>query len=269
MNDLDLRSVERELCRIPDVRAARIVVGPDTEPVEVHILAVPGKHAKQVVRDIQSVAMASVGLEIDHRIVSVVQLEDPVVEPPASPGAPAAPASAAQAPEAVAVSAAPGPAPVPPAADPEGAASSNGRAEAAPTSPPAGTNTGERPVVESVHLLRRGPRCSAEVALRAGEVEATGTVEGSAAASATLRLVAEATLDALRQLDGTAAQVTVETATVTSFGDRPVAMAVLVLMVPPYEELLTGSAPVRSMGEHEAVARAVLDATNRRLRPPR
>src|SRR5437773_10958720 len=44
-------------------------------PTEVHILASPEKHAKQVVRDIQSVAMASFGLDLDRRLISVVQLE--------------------------------------------------------------------------------------------------------------------------------------------------------------------------------------------------
>jgi len=44
-----------------------------------------------------------------------------------------------------------------------------------------------------------------------------------------------------------------------------VALTTLVLLVPPHEEVLTGSAPVRGAGEHEAVARSVLDAVNRRL----
>jgi hypothetical protein len=53
-----------------------IVTGPDAEPREVHVLASSGKPPKQVVRDIQSLAMASYGLALDHRIVSVVQLDD-------------------------------------------------------------------------------------------------------------------------------------------------------------------------------------------------
>jgi hypothetical protein len=42
----------------------------------VHILAEPGKPAKQIVRDVQSLALAQHGIEIDHRMVSVVQLSD-------------------------------------------------------------------------------------------------------------------------------------------------------------------------------------------------
>ena len=41
---------------------------------EVHVLALPGKPAKQVVRDVQSVAMAAFGIALDRRKVSVVQM---------------------------------------------------------------------------------------------------------------------------------------------------------------------------------------------------
>src|SRR5438876_4631911 len=73
--ELDLTALERELCRLPEVNAARIVADDIGRPVEIHILAGSGKHAKQVARDIQSVAMASFGLELDRRIISVVQLD--------------------------------------------------------------------------------------------------------------------------------------------------------------------------------------------------
>jgi hypothetical protein len=71
----NLGDVEAELCRLPDVVAARIVADPSGRPVEVHVLAHTGKHAKQVVRDVQSVALASFGIDLDRRIVSVVQLD--------------------------------------------------------------------------------------------------------------------------------------------------------------------------------------------------
>ena len=52
----------------------------DAHPIEVHVLAGGVKPAKQVVRDVQSVAMAQFDLDIDHRIVSVVQIPDDSVE---------------------------------------------------------------------------------------------------------------------------------------------------------------------------------------------
>ncbi len=70
----ELDDLEAELCRLPDVVATRIVADDGGRPVEVHVLAHTGKHPKQVVRDVQSVALASFGMELDRRTVSVVQL---------------------------------------------------------------------------------------------------------------------------------------------------------------------------------------------------
>lgn len=72
---MNVRSLEDTLHRIPGVEAARVILD-GSVPSEIHILAHPGKAAKQVVRDVQSVALAAFGVEIDRRIVSVVQIEN-------------------------------------------------------------------------------------------------------------------------------------------------------------------------------------------------
>lgn len=69
-----LPELEDSLRQIPGVKAASVVTGPDAVPTEVHVLAAPGKAAKQVVRDVQSLALARFDIDIDHRIVSVVQI---------------------------------------------------------------------------------------------------------------------------------------------------------------------------------------------------
>jgi hypothetical protein len=71
-----LPELEASLRQIPGVKAASVVTGPDAVPTEVHVLAAPGKAAKQVVRDVQSLALARFDIDIDHRIVSVVQIGD-------------------------------------------------------------------------------------------------------------------------------------------------------------------------------------------------
>lgn len=76
-----LDRLEAELKRIAGVRNARIV-GAES-PEEIHIVASATRSPKQVVRDVQSLAAAGYDLPIDHRIVSVVQLDD--TEPPAPP----------------------------------------------------------------------------------------------------------------------------------------------------------------------------------------
>ena len=70
---VDFRELEETLCRLPAVDAVRIVNDRDRIS-EVHVLASPSKPAKQVVRDVQSLAMARFGVGIDRRAVSVVQL---------------------------------------------------------------------------------------------------------------------------------------------------------------------------------------------------
>ncbi len=67
--------LETTLSRLPDVDAVRIV-GDDGHIVEVHVLATPGKAPKQIVRDVQSLAMAAHGVNVDRRVVSVVQMEN-------------------------------------------------------------------------------------------------------------------------------------------------------------------------------------------------
>ena len=71
-----LPELEATLGRLPGVQAVRVVTGPDARPVEVHVLASRDKTPKQLVRDIQSVALAQFDLEVDHRIVSVVQFDE-------------------------------------------------------------------------------------------------------------------------------------------------------------------------------------------------
>lgn len=76
MRDEKLIKLETDLQKVPGVRDAR-VVGVD-KPSEIHIVASGVRSPKQVVRDVQSLASAGYGMPIDHRIVSVVQLEEQV-----------------------------------------------------------------------------------------------------------------------------------------------------------------------------------------------
>lgn len=211
--EFDLTEVEAELCRLPDVTAVRIVADGVGRPVEVHVLANAGKPAKQIVRDVQSVALASFGFDLDRRIVSVVQL------------------------------------------------AANGTAK--PSLSLAAEST-TRPQIVTVQAQSSGFRTSVQVTLGTSEDERTGYAEGSIAASARPRLLAEATLDALRQLEPAAECLDVDTAQVTRAGAHDVVVVLLVSVDPPHERHLSGSAIVYQHTD-DAVVRAVLDATNRRL----
>lgn len=211
MEELDLTEVEREICRLPDVSIARIVGEPDGRVTEVHIVAVPGKHPKQIVRDVQSITLASFGLELDRRLISVVQLGGS-----------------------------------------------------------AGVETGDgtsapRASILAITAEANGLRSLVRVTLARDDEEAVGFAEGSIASTARHRLVAASTVDALRQLDPAAECIDVDHAQVVRVGAHDVAVVTVVFVVPPTEQMVSGSALVRTAGEADAVARAVLDATNRRL----
>ena len=79
--------IETAIARIPSVTAARVVVGPGGRISEVHILARKDRGPKQLVRDVQSVVLTTFGFEVDYRIVSVVQLDDPPIEADAAASA--------------------------------------------------------------------------------------------------------------------------------------------------------------------------------------
>jgi hypothetical protein len=209
---LDLVAVERELCRLPDVGVARLVGDDAGRIIEAHIIATPTKHPKQIVRDVQSVLLAEFGLELDRKVVSVVQLGEGelggTADEPAGPG---------------------------------------------------------RPSIVSIQAETNGLRSLVRVTLGNDDGEAVGNAQGSIATTARYRLVANATIDALRRLDPAAECLDVEDAQVVRVGASDVAVVTIVFVAPPTEQVVSGSAIVRANHEADAVARAVLDATNRRL----
>lgn len=62
--------------QIKDVISARIVTDEIGEISEIHVLAGSGRSPKQVVRDIESAFMAQFGVSVDHKKISVAQMQD-------------------------------------------------------------------------------------------------------------------------------------------------------------------------------------------------
>ncbi len=67
--------IERLLTSLAGVVRARVVAGPLGRPAEIHVMAEPNLHPKQVVRNIESALSAGLGVDIDRRIVSVAQVD--------------------------------------------------------------------------------------------------------------------------------------------------------------------------------------------------
>jgi hypothetical protein len=66
--------IETALSQVGEIKAARVVVGLDGQIAEIHVLALPTKPPKQLVRDIESTLMARFGIPVDHRKISIAQL---------------------------------------------------------------------------------------------------------------------------------------------------------------------------------------------------
>lgn len=235
--------VERTLCRIPHVTRAHVVRDAADHVRELHIVATAGKPAKQLVRDVQSVAMASFGVAVDRHVVSVVQLD---VEDAVSPPEPVVPV-----PEALEV---PGPRAIPEAGPGE---------VAEPPQAPQPRAVQQRTLLAGMTLQSQQGRSSVSIALRWDGREAVGSAEGTPSSRALHRLAAEATLDALAQLHPAVPAVDVEAVEVRSMGAGRLALVSVVQR--SSDDVLVGTAQVRAAGEFDAVARAVLDAVNRRL----
>ncbi len=77
-------TVERQLTRIPGVLAVRLVPGYAREVDELHVVTSVDRGAKSTVRDVQTVLLARCGVSIDHRVISVVHLDEQQVASPAA-----------------------------------------------------------------------------------------------------------------------------------------------------------------------------------------
>jgi hypothetical protein len=200
---VNFRDFEEKVKRLSGVEAAR-VVGNGTAITEVHVLTDTAKAAKQIVRDVQTLAQAAFGIALDRRVVSVVQL------------------------------------------------------------PEADLVQGDRPVIIDVAEQVDGSRTSVSVHLAWHGDTLVGEVTGAAANSTRMRLVAEATLEALRQGLQDAAAFAIASVEIPILGARPIAIAQVVIVADGVERLMVGSA-IATGDQSRAVVRAVLDALNRHI----
>lgn len=72
----ETRTMDEALVRIEGVKGARLTQDPNGTITEVHVLAAGGRAPKQVVRDVQSMLRVEYGVEVDYRVISIVQIDD-------------------------------------------------------------------------------------------------------------------------------------------------------------------------------------------------
>jgi hypothetical protein len=203
LSEMDFVELQEKINRIDGVEAAR-VVAENGHIEEVHILASQAKHPKQVVRDVQSLGQALFGLDIDRRVVSVVQLADSVL---------------------------------------------------------AG---GSRPKLVDVGENIEGSRTEVTVTLKWKDRLLIGQSTGAAALATRWRLIAEATLEAVRQALHPGVGLALSSTDLPTLGSHRLAISQIVVVTDARERMFIGSAYVEEE-ESRAVVRSVLDALNRLL----
>jgi hypothetical protein len=124
--------------------------------------------------------------------------------------------------------------------------------------------SGDRPMIDDVTELTDGNRTKVGVSLSWHGESLVGEVIGAAASTTRLRLVAEATLEALRQALHEDTAFAISSVDVPTLGSRQVAIAQVVIVSGAGERLMVGSAVVGG-DPARAVVRAVLDALNRHI----
>lgn len=203
-DQLHVLNVQEAVASLDGIEAVRLVPGTRRPIDELHVVVGPGREPKQTVRDIQSLLMASFDLEVDRRVISVVQL---------------------------------------------------------PSDAGKRLHDGlPRLVLETVQIEVRGNETSVTVELLDKEQVLRGCA-GPVGEEGVDLATAEAALDAVGdRLDG--ARLRLLGAEIAEVGPERVAIAAIEATQGRTIELLTGSAAVRRY-EADAIARAVLDATNR------
>jgi hypothetical protein len=222
-----VEEIEAALSEVGEIKAARVVASAEGVIQEIHILALPTKQPKQLVRDIESTLMAQFGIPIDHKKISIALLGRDAIKPEARSAA---------------------------------SESVGGRsADAEPA-----RSSVARPRICSINANVSGVQASASVELEIGGTEYVGNASGPASQTGRLRLVALAALDAVSQYTDATLSFALEDVAILKLGREKVAVSCIALVSSLGEQTFSGSAMVRQ-NDNDSVVRATLDAINRRM----
>lgn len=201
----NLMDYEVWINKIPGIISSRFVTDNGGQIIELHILSDIYRSPKQLVRDIQSAMLTKYDIKIDHKIISVAQIEDNVIN-----------------------------------------------------------YKEHRLSMHNVKVLTEGPKSQVEVILIKDGQPYKGTAQGGNAVSSRIRLIAEATLNAIHcALDIEYVFILADITDVLISGKKAYVISVSHLFELG-EELLCGSC-ILTKDENESVVKATLDAINRRI----
>lgn len=66
--------IESVLLTLPEIRAAKVALDKNGTITEIHLVAPDNVNAKATVRNVESLLKAALGLDVDHRVISVAQV---------------------------------------------------------------------------------------------------------------------------------------------------------------------------------------------------
>ncbi|MFN2433064.1 MAG: hypothetical protein ABR599_09690 [Gemmatimonadota bacterium] len=66
--------IESVLRSLPEVRAAKVALDPHGTITEIHLVAPDNVNPKATVRNVESLLKAALGVDVDHRVISVAQV---------------------------------------------------------------------------------------------------------------------------------------------------------------------------------------------------
>jgi hypothetical protein len=78
---VDNAAVEALVAQVRGVMAVRVVRDAQGQIDEIHVVGSPGRSAKQMVRDVESILYVRGGLRVDHRKISLVQIAETAIQP--------------------------------------------------------------------------------------------------------------------------------------------------------------------------------------------
>jgi len=226
-----LESVEQALEGLRDVKSAKIVADGAGGILAVHVVSSSDRAAKLVARDVESVLVAKLGLAIDHRKISIAQVDADAPSPETAAAAPA------------------------PVAEPDTAVLPQGLAA-----------VDRRLEFIGVSVAQSQGKAEARVELAMGDVTSAAAVGGVDAAASVLRIVADATLQAVQQFYENGDLFAVAAVEQVTVGGNPVIVVDVRHLAERQEKTLLGACPVNGGDLPRATALATLDAVNRFLR---
>jgi hypothetical protein len=78
---IDTTAIEALIAQVRGVMAVRVVRDAQGQIDEIHVVGSPGRSAKQMVRDVESILYVRGGLRVDHRKISLVQIAETAIQP--------------------------------------------------------------------------------------------------------------------------------------------------------------------------------------------